>query len=73
MAEEARVETTDTEYPTPPLPLRVAKGGRKNVNEEFGALLPTGIGERYSQTIPNLEHAALLFRREFPLVTTVLN
>jgi hypothetical protein len=30
-----------------PLPLRVAKTGRKHLNEEFTPLLPTGIGERF--------------------------
>jgi hypothetical protein len=30
-----------------PLPLRVAKTGRNNLNEEFTSLLPTGIGERF--------------------------
>ncbi len=51
-----------------PLPLRVAKAGRNHLNEEISQitpLLPTGIGERYSQTISNLEHAALLRRCEF--------
>jgi hypothetical protein len=32
--------------PSPP-PLRVAKTGRNNLNEEFTPLLPTGIGERF--------------------------
>ncbi len=38
-----------------PLPLRVPKAGRNHLNEEITPLLPTGIGERYSQ-----RHAALL-------------
>jgi hypothetical protein len=46
----------------PPLPLRVAKAGRNHLNEEFTPLLPPGIGERYSQTISNLIHEALLRR-----------
>jgi hypothetical protein len=51
--------------PTPfPLPLRVAKAGRKHLNEEITLLLPTGIRERYSQTISNLGYAALLRRCE---------
>jgi hypothetical protein len=42
-------------------PLRVATAGKKNhLNEEINPLLPTGIGERYCQTISNLGHAALL-------------
>ncbi len=45
---------------TPPPPLRVAKAGRNHLNEEITPLLPTGIGERYSQTISNLGHVALL-------------
>ncbi len=38
----------------------VAKAGRNHLNEEITPLLATGIGERYSQTILNLGHAALL-------------
>jgi hypothetical protein len=46
--------------PLPP-PRRVAKAGRNYLNEEIiTPLLPTGIGEQYSQTISNLGHAALL-------------
>ncbi len=37
--------------PPTPLPLRVAKAGRNNLNNEITPLLPTWIGERYSQTI----------------------
>jgi hypothetical protein len=42
--------------------LRVAKVGRNHLHEEITPLLlnPTGIGERYSQTMSNLGHAALL-------------
>jgi hypothetical protein len=34
-----------------PLPLRVAKAGKNHLNEEITPILPTGIGERFSQTI----------------------
>jgi hypothetical protein len=44
--------TLEHRVPTPP-PLRVAKAGRNHLNEEITPLLPTGIGERYSQTISN--------------------
>jgi hypothetical protein len=56
-------------YPThrvltpPPPPLRGVKAGMSKIPP----LLPTRIGERYSQTISNLCHAALLRRCEFPL------
>jgi hypothetical protein len=43
-----------------PLPLSTAKAGRNHLNESKAPLLLTGIGERYSQTISNLGHAALL-------------
>ncbi len=43
--------------PPPPLSQGVAKAGRNHLNEEFKPLLPTGIGERYSQTISNFGHA----------------
>jgi hypothetical protein len=60
--------------PTPPLPLGVAKAGINNLNEEITPLLPpAGTGERYSQTISNLGHAALLRRSELSLYTEVLN
>jgi hypothetical protein len=36
------------------------------MNEKITPLLPTGIGERYCQTISNLGHAALLRRSETP-------
>jgi hypothetical protein len=41
--------------------------GKNNLNEEITSLLPNGIGERCSQTISNLGHAALLRRCELPL------
>ncbi len=50
-----------------PLPLCIAKTCRNNFNEEITPLLPTEIGERFSQTISNLGHAALLRRCELPL------
>jgi hypothetical protein len=65
-----RVTPSQVEHrvPTPPpLPLRVAKAGRNNFNEEITPILPTGIGDRYSQTISNLGHAAQLRRWELPL------
>jgi hypothetical protein len=37
----------------PPPPVRVAKTGKNHMNEEIIPLLPTGIGERFSQTISN--------------------
>jgi hypothetical protein len=54
--------------PTPaPLPLREGRQGRNHLNEEIIPLLLSGIGEQYSQTISNLEHAALSRRCELPL------
>ncbi len=54
--------------PTPtPLPLRVAKTGKNQLNEELTPLLPTGIGERFNQTISNLGHEAFLRQCELPL------
>ncbi len=50
-----------------PVPLRVAKTGKNHLNEEITSLLPTGIGERCSQTISYLGHAALLRRCELAL------
>jgi hypothetical protein len=35
---------------------RVRRAGRNHLNEEIPPLLPTGMGERYSQTISNLGH-----------------
>ncbi len=40
---------------------------KNHLNEEITPLLATGIGERLSQTISNLGHAALLRRCELPL------
>ncbi len=57
---------TGCRHPVPP-PLRVAKAGGNHLNEEVNPLLPTRIGKRYSQTITNLGHAALLHRYELPL------
>jgi hypothetical protein len=53
--------------PIPPFPLRVAMAGRNHLKEEITPLLPTGKGERCSQTISNLGHAALLRRSGHPL------
>ncbi len=41
--------------------------GRNHLMEKIAPLLPTGIGERYCQTISNLGHAALLRRCELHL------
>ncbi len=57
----------------PPFPLHVAKAGRNHLNEELSSLLPTGTGERYSQTISNLGHETLLRRCELPISRKVLN
>ncbi len=51
--------------------LLVAQGA--DLNEEIIPVLPTGIGERFNQTMSNLGHAAVLRRRELPLPTKVLN
>ncbi len=51
----------------PPLSLHVGAADKNDLNEEISPLLPTGIGERYCQTISNLGHAALLRRCELPL------
>ena len=58
-----------------PSPYLYARGSRyKFFDEEITPLLPhSGIGERFSQTISNLGHAALLRRCELPLETKVLN
>jgi hypothetical protein len=54
--------------PTPsPPPLRVAKTGENHLNEEITPLIPTGIDERFRQTITNLGHAELLCQCELPL------
>ena len=52
--------------PTPPSFMR-GKAGRNHLNEEIIPLLLSGIGERFSQTISNLGHAALLRRCELSL------
>jgi hypothetical protein len=39
--------------PLPPPPLHAGTAGRNPLNEEITPLLPTGIGERYCQTISN--------------------
>ncbi len=54
--------------PTPaPPPLHVGTAGKNHLNVEITPLFPTGIGERYSQTISNLGHSALLRLCELPL------
>jgi len=53
--------------PTPPSSSTQGKAGRNHLNEEIIPLLPFGKDERFSQTIPNLGHAALLHRCERPL------
>jgi hypothetical protein len=52
--------------PLSPLPLLVAKAGSNHLNKEITPLLPTRIGEQYSQTISNLGQAALFHQCEFP-------
>jgi hypothetical protein len=52
--------------PNPPSSLR-GKKGINHLNEEITPLLPTGIGERFSQTISNLGRTALFCRCELPL------
>ncbi len=47
--------------------IRIRNTVKNHLNEEINPLLPTGIGERYSQTMSNLEQAALLRRFELPL------
>jgi hypothetical protein len=61
------IRTTGRRLTPPPVPVRVAKTGKNHLNEEITPLLPTGIGERYSQTISNWGHAALLRRCVLPL------
>ncbi len=51
----------------PPLSSTRGKAGRNKLNEEITPLLPTGIGERCSQTMSNLGHASLLRLCELPL------
>ncbi len=50
----------------PHFPLGVAKAGRNDLNEGITPILPTGIGVRYSQTLSNFGHAAILRRFETP-------
>jgi hypothetical protein len=50
-----------------PPPSTRGKAGRSHLNEEITPFLPTGIGERFSQTISNLGYATLLRRCELPL------
>jgi hypothetical protein len=54
---------------TPPPPPSGTKSGSSSYpfNEQNIPLLPTGVGERYSQTKSNLCQAALLRRCELPL------
>jgi hypothetical protein len=61
--------TTGCRLPPPPPPFHNAREGKNHLNEEITPLLPARIGgqEQYSQTIPNLEQAALLRRCELPL------
>jgi hypothetical protein len=59
---QARPQGAD---PLPPSSTR-GKAGRNNLNEEITPLLPTGIGQRLSQTISNLG-TPLLRRCELPL------
>jgi hypothetical protein len=57
-----RAYITNRGLSPPTLPLSVAQTGRNNLNEEITNYPPpplTGIGERCSQTIANLGHAAL--------------
>ncbi len=60
------LSNTQNAGPLPPS-FTVAKAGRNHLNVEITHLLPTGIGERYCQTISNLGHAALLHRGELSL------
>jgi hypothetical protein len=52
----------------PPLRLHIATARKNHLNDEINyPPPPTGIGERYSQAISDLGHAALLRQRELPL------
>jgi hypothetical protein len=53
--------------PPPPTSSNRGKAGRNHLIVEITPLLPTGIGELFSQTLSNLGHAALLPRCELPL------
>jgi hypothetical protein len=75
-AQDCPMPHTSQLYPLPsqsnpqgadPSPSTRGKTGRNNLNEEITPLLPTGIGEQYSQTIQNLGHAAILRRCELPV------
>ncbi len=50
----------------PTSPSTRGKAGRNHLNEEINPLLPTGIGERFRQTMSKLGHAALLRQCESP-------
>jgi hypothetical protein len=50
----------------PPPPSTGGKAGGNHLNEEITPLLPHWIAERFSQTVSNLGHAALLHRCELP-------
>ncbi len=65
--QELNVHGYCTECRLPPLSLHVGMASKNYLNEEITPLLPTGIGERYCETISNLGHAALLRRCELPL------
>ncbi len=67
--EGGKVRVTRQEHRVPTLPpsfTRIATACKNHLNEEIIPLplLPTGIGERYCQTISDLGHAALLRRCE---------
>jgi hypothetical protein len=59
------IATTGSRHSPPPS--TPGKAGRNPLNEKTTPLLPAGISERFSQTISNLGHAALLRRCELPL------
>ncbi len=56
-----------TQGADPPPSSRRTEGKSKLFERGNYPLLPTGRGERYSQTISNLRHAALVRRCELPL------
>ena len=64
---QAVILNVASRVPTPPPYSTRGKAGRKHLKKEITPLLPTEIGERFSQTISNLGHAALLRRSELPL------
>ncbi len=53
--------------PNPPSSTRGKAGIELTWKSKIAHLFPTGTGERYSQTMSNLGHAALLRRCELPL------